>query len=365
MMPLDGTYPVLAEVLAAAGYRSAGFVANTDYCSEEVGLARGFSRYEDYTLTAGQIARSSSIIRMIARVRLLRDLIGTQDNLGRKTAPMINASFLAWLDRDKAGDHPFFAFLNFYDAHRPYLPPAPFNSRFRTPGVPLVPRLPSELGREPHDSLRVLGAIDAYDNAVSALDASLGDLLRSLETRGALTHTIVIITADHGEEFLEHGAWDHGNTLYLPALRVPLLLLLPDREAAGRTVDVPVSLSDLPATISDLAGLRATPFTGRSLARLWHDSLSGAPDTIISAVQQVPRQAIEYPASAGNMVSLVAGDLHFIRNLGTHREELYDYVKDPFERQDLSQTPAGALALPAFRASAAPLFATAPGPVAP
>lgn len=365
MTPLDASYPTLAEVLGAAGYRTAGFVANTDYCSEEVGLARGFTRYEDYTITPGQIARSSSIIRMIARVRQLRDLIGFEDNLGRKTAPMINANFLAWLDREGSGARPFFAFLNFYDAHRPYLPPAPFDTRFRTAGVPLVARLPREQGREPHDSLRVIGAIDAYDNAISSLDASIGDLLRSLESRKLLEHTIVIITSDHGEEFLEHGAWDHGNTLYLPALEVPLLLLLPDREAAGRSVDVPVSLSDLPATISDLAGIGGTPFPGRSLARRWRDSAPELPDTIISAVQQVPRQPIEYPASVGNMVSLVAGDMRFIRNLGTGREELYDYVKDPLERQDLSQTAAGRLLLPAFQAAAAPLFSAVPRPVAP
>ena len=82
-------------------------------------------------------------------------------------------------------------------------------------------------------------------------------------------------------------------------------------------------------------------------------------------MQQVPRQPIEYPASVGNMVSLVAGDLHFIRNLGTGREELYDYVQDPLETRDLSQTAAGRLLLPAFQASAAPLFSTPPRPVTP
>ena len=71
----------------------------------------------------------------------LRALIGFEDNLGRKTAPMINASFLAWLDRDASGARPFFAFLNFYDAHRPYLPPAPFDARHRMcrQPIPIVP----------------------------------------------------------------------------------------------------------------------------------------------------------------------------------------------------------------------------------
>ncbi len=358
MVPLDGTYPVLSEVLGRAGYRSGGFVANTDYCSEEVGLARGFTHYEDYTSTPGQIARSAALWRMIARVRVLRRLTGSSDNLGRKTAPMINARFLAWLERDPG--RPFFAFLNFYDAHRPYLPPAPYDTMFRTSGIPLVPRIARESGEEPQDPKRVVGALDAYDNAIAALDASLGDLLRQLEARGALANTIVIITSDHGEEFLEHGAWDHGNTLYLPAVHVPLLILLPQQRAAGRTVTAPVSLTDIPATIAELVGLVDSPFPGGSLARHLLDSAPNNSDTLISAVRQVPRQSPRYPVSHGNMVSFVTGDLRFIWNQGTGRAELYRYVGDPLERDDLSKTSVGQADLPRLRAEAARLFSGSP-----
>lgn len=361
MVPLDAAHPVLAEVLGRAGYRSAGFVGNTDYCSEEVGLARGFTHYEDYVLTPGQMARSTALGRMIARVRVLRTLVGSQDNLGRRTAPVLINRFLGWLDRD-AG-RPWFAFLNLYDAHRPYLPPAPFDTLFQTPGVPKVPRIAREHADEPRDPRRARGAEDAYDSAIAALDAALGGLFRELEARGALANTIVIVTADHGEEFLEHGVWDHGNTLYLTAVHVPLLIFTPDGDGAGTTVTAPVALTDLPATIMELAGLPGDAFPGRSLRRHWAAATAAAPDTILSAVRQVPRQAIQYPVTQGNMASLLTGDLRYIRNLGNDREELYAVSTDPLEQRDLGGTPAGLAARDSLRARTLHLFppAAAPG----
>jgi arylsulfatase A-like enzyme len=356
MVPLGTRFPTLAEVLGRAGYRSAGFVANTDYCSEEVGLGRGFSHYEDYVLTPGQIARSSALGRLLGRVQLLRRITGDYDNLGRRTAPEINARLLAWLDRRNGDGRPWFAFLNFYDAHRPYLPPAPFDTMFQTPGIPKVPRLRSGTGPEPQDPTRALGAIDAYDAAIAALDHSIGELLRQLESRGALEHTIVIVVGDHGEEFLEHGAWDHGNTLYLPAVHVPLLIFTPDGAGAGRAVGAPVSLTDLPATIMDLAGLQESPFPGGSLARHWRDSAPPAPDTVLSAVRRVPRQSPIYPVAHGTMVSLTTAGYHYIRNLGTGRSELYALRSDSMERTDLSATPARRALLRRFQGLTTNLF---------
>ena len=268
MVPLDRTYPTLAEALGRRGYRTGGFVGNTDYASAEVGLDRGFGRYEDYTLEPGQILRSSSLWRATARIAPIRRVIGNYDNLGRRTAPEISRAFLRWLDRDPA--RPFFGFLNYYDAHRPYFPPGEWPNRFRTPGVEQNPRYRREDGAEPKPApARIQGAIDAYDNAIGYLDSELGKLLAQLEQRGVLERTIVIITSDHGEEFFEHGLWDHGNSLYHPSVHVPLLVIAPGLAPAGVTVSQPVSIRSLPATVADLLRWSESPFPGASLAGAW------------------------------------------------------------------------------------------------
>ena len=83
----------------------------------------------------------------------------------------------------------------------------------------------------------------------------IGALLAELERRGELDNTVVIVTSDHGEEFGEHGLFGHHQTLYLPSIHVPLLVLLPSGASGGTRVVQPVTLRDLPATIVDLAGL--------------------------------------------------------------------------------------------------------------
>ena len=82
----------------------------------------------------------------------------------------------------------------------------------------------------------------------------------------------MIVTADHGEELGEHGLFEHGESLYRPEIRVPLLIVSPPADRSPGVVREAVSLRDLPATIVDLVGLAAgAPFPGRSLARFWRD----------------------------------------------------------------------------------------------
>ena len=114
--PLDDMYPTLAETLGAQGYLTAGFVANTYYCNAENGLSRGFDHYEDYQLSLSEFAISASLSRAILNRDAVRRLINYHDVIGRKTAPDINRAFLSWLERQS--ERPFFAFLNYLEAHR-------------------------------------------------------------------------------------------------------------------------------------------------------------------------------------------------------------------------------------------------------
>ena len=135
--PLDETHPTLAEFLGNRGYATAGFVANTMYCASDTGLSRGFTHYEDFIFpkfTAPQDGRSgqsrlgrfrknpavrggSAIARRVAALcaRVWRSFV-----FDRKDAATVNREFLDWLSRRTEPARPFFAFLNYSDAHTPY-----------------------------------------------------------------------------------------------------------------------------------------------------------------------------------------------------------------------------------------------------
>jgi hypothetical protein len=120
--PLDDTYPTLAEFLRDHGYATAGFAANTYFCSLWYGLGRGFLHYEDVALTPLEIFGSSMIGRYLVRKFSPGNRSRLTAYFERKDAATINREVLDWLSTRPDG-RPFFAFLNYYDAHDPYLPP--------------------------------------------------------------------------------------------------------------------------------------------------------------------------------------------------------------------------------------------------
>ncbi len=125
-------------------------------------------------------------------------------------------------------------------------------------------------GLSPRTPLTCGLASDAYDDCIASLDQQLGTLFAGLTRWGLLERTVVIVTADHGEQFGEHGHFRHGNSLYEPEIHVPLVIVAPSGVPAGRVVPGPVSLRDIPATVVDLLGWRGeSPFPGSSLARTW------------------------------------------------------------------------------------------------
>jgi arylsulfatase A-like enzyme len=336
--PLDRTYPVLAEVLAAKGFRTAGFVANTVVCSYEFGLNRGFAHYEDYLVSAGELARSSSLVRALSSPELV-SAAHSYRTFGRKSADDINDAFLRWLSANDS--HPFFAFLNYFDAHAPYSP-ASFAGRFGD----RPRRDPWHLRELTWRDADVEAEVEAYDESIAYLDMRIGALLRELDRRKMLDRTLVVVTSDHGEEFGEHKLFGHGNSLYLPSLHVPLIVSLPSRVPPGRRVTAPVSLRDLPATIAELAQVGGWPDeAGVSLAKLWSDEGASTPDPVASEVTFAPRLPPWFPVSKGDMASVVAGKWHYIRN-GDGSEELYDLEADPSERRNVANTVASEAIMP-------------------
>lgn len=337
LKPLDATYPTLAETLRARGWLTAGFVANTYYCGYEHGLARGFVHYEDYRASLTELLISSSLLRAVTHNAPLRRMLGNQQVLTRRTAAELNNDFLSWLARTPdAPRRPFFAFLNYYDAHEPYLPPGAKDdsplSRWPHEHTLRTARL---LNRERLSERDNQAEIAAYDRAIAYLDHQLGRLFDELARRDLLRRTLVIITSDHGEAFGEHGHYGHADNLYLPLLRVPLLVIAPGRVPAGLRVNAPVTLRDLPATILELVTHSSSPLPGQSLARFWNGSASDS--AILSAVNLAPIRPGLYPeGSTAEMRSVVQWPYHYIK-APDDSEELYDLRQDPDENHDLTE----------------------------
>ena len=323
--PLDATDPTLAEVLTQRGYATGGFVANLHYCSREFGLDRGFVHYEDYVISPGEIFLNSSLGRYFATNPKVRRLVGYYDILGRKDAAALNRSLLGWLSG--IGSRPFFAFVNYYDAHEPYLPPESFDRQFasRTPRkffqTDQSIRGARRLFKEEMTPEEAQREQDAYEASIAYLDDQLGRLFEQLEARGLLENTIVIVTSDHGEQFGEHSLFVHGNSLYRPVMWVPLLMVGPSRLPAGATVAERVNLRDLPATVVDLLGVEDGPrFPGASLTRfLEPDSAGrlGTRDPLFFEVITVQKEILR---------SVVEGDLQYIRHQRGD-EEIYDLTQ--------------------------------------
>jgi arylsulfatase A-like enzyme len=387
---MDATHPTLAEVLGARGYVSGGFVANVEYAGYETGFDRGFLHFEDYPASLAELALSSSVAEALVNDATLRNLTGEHQILGRKPADDVNRHFLDWLSKQDRG-RPFFAFLNYFDAHEIYLPPHPWDDEFRSAagrdvsGTQHFKRRVEIPHKKPVTPARIQSMLDAYDGSIAYLDHELGRLFDELELRGILDDTIVIVTSDHGEQFGEHGKFEHGNSLYRQLVEVPLVIRFPPRIPAGATVAEPVSLRDLAATALDLAGADRGGIGGRSLASLWsetsprqaHQPLLSEwagrsltpplPETHRSAlwratafvrrklgIQDSQRQGLRI-----RMKSLVADGYHYIR-LGDGTEELYDFHSDPPEERDLARSGEASEQLARFRTSLQELLALGP-----
>jgi arylsulfatase A-like enzyme len=334
-VPLGPKHPTLAEYLLSQGYETAGFAGNLIYAARSSGLNRGFVHYEDHVISLPLLVESFGGLRGW-RSLVLRVFGDEQSEWGRevRSAPDINKAFLAWLsDRSARPAQPFFAFLNYMDAHSPYRP----HRELTGSSLEDVWLRPNGAFGDPS---KLATLKELYEGEIRFLDLHIHRLLEELDARGLLDNTLVVITADHGEEFGENQrAVEHGTSLFLPSLWVPLVIMHPGKVPQGLRITEPVTIADLPATILSLGGM-APDLPGNPLSRFWD---SGGRQ---HQVGQTPLLAELRPrpwapswalVRQGKIVSLVSGNLQYIR-YGNGQEELYDIVADPWARSGLDFT---------------------------
>lgn len=330
--PLEKSPPTLAERFSERGYRTGGFVANVLYAGRDAGIDRGFQRFRDYAgFTLGEFLTSMSLVRHALDRFAWRKFFHVAEDPGRRHGDTVTAEFTEWFEQDP--NRPFFAFLNYYDAHSPRLPPAPYDTKF---GHPIAGRWPLWEEGVPYPPEDIQAEIDAYDGAISYLDDQLQIVLDTLANAGVLENTIVIVTADHGEHFGEHGLRLHGNSLYNEQLHVPLVIAYPKGVPEGRRIATAISTQDLAATIQDLAGDSSSPLPGHPLSREWTQSVPSQ-RTLVASVKKSRGQPLSYPVSRGALRTVIQYPLKLIRNT-SGEEELYDLATDPGEQHNLVQT---------------------------
>lgn len=327
----------LAERFVQRGYVTGAFTANFFYASYESGLMNGFIRLDDYERTleeatwhanltqlplAWDLRQARSVQRLWAAFREPDLRVPPKPRHDPRRAEHVIDAFLTWRGARPEG-RPYFAFLNLFDAHGEVEPPMPFARQF----------------------VRGKDGDRHYLGSIAYMDSQLERLVAALRASGEFDRTVFVITSDHGQQFGEHSLRQHGNSLYAQLLRVPLLIRHPSTLPAGLRVDVPVSLTDVPRTVSVLTGDRETPMPGHLLPPLQPATLDAHPP-VISETNMTKKWGVR--SDAGDIVSVVAGRFHYMR-WGDGGEELYDHQADPEEVRDLSATAEGLLEIQRMR----------------
>lgn len=295
--------PNLTESLKALGYRTGGASSN-GYVGPVYGFDRGFDRF---AMTDRRFGRSQAV----------HDLA------------------LEWLD-ELEGDEPFFLYVHTIDPHAPYVPPKDLRERFaprvEDPAAGSVERVRRLIkGDEPATEETIADLVALYDAEIAANDRELGRFLDELRRRDRYEETLIVLTADHGEEFYEHGGWTHRQSLYSEVLDVPLIVKMPGARYAGARVETPAQHADLLPTILELLGEPVPEgVDGESLLSFF----PGADGSVRE------RPVVSHLAIAhGPFFSVIFGDWKLITSQVAgrpHPPELFHRSRDRAERENLA-----------------------------
>lgn len=324
----------LAEVFRSLGYRTAAFSGDTRYAFiPRLGYAQGYQVFDSLGLSFSDAIGQERIVDS-AFVGLQQ--LGVVASLwNRPSAEELGRAALHWLDR---GSGSFFLTVNYFDVHGPYTPPQPWRhafSRKEKPGGRLLDN--SKPNSVPTEELQ--DEMDAYDGAILYVDHALQQLLAGLARREKLRNTLVVVTADHGELFGEHGLVFHG-TLWLPVIRVPLIFYWPGHVPAGVVVARPVSTVDLGRTVLDLIGQSRVAFPGRSLATLWqNEQMADSWPPPVSEWVREGTSRLGLSHHWEDVFSVVSPRYHYIVDPRQGRM-LFDWRQDPAEVRNLAADPA-------------------------
>lgn len=305
---------LLAEILQRRGFQTAGFYAGP-FLDPAFGFGRGF---DDYVSCMGYDAS---------------DLVdGLVESHADETNPIVLDEFGQWV-RDKARS-PFFAFVHLWDVHFDYIPPPKYVEMFdpgydgRLDGRNIAKKgFPRAL--HPRHLAHLLAR---YDGEIRYTDDTVAELLDMLREASLLEDTLVVVTADHGEEFLEHGNKGHRATMFEEVAHVPLIFWAKRGVPRNRVVETPVSLEDVTPTILDLVGIATdSPMDGASLVPLWREPAARGRD-VVGILYTGDRPWVHHAV-------IRSGTRKVIRGFAGADWASYDLSRDPAEQLPLPVSP--------------------------
>lgn len=321
---LPAVLPTLAEPLQEVGYITLG-VGRNAHLRASTGFSRGFDLYRFYPRAYLANSLGTQLLRAILPAAV--DNEATTRELARRASKLV-ARF---------SDQPFFLWLHFFDPHIPYEPPSEFLPRTfegRRFGTRFDKVREVRSGRLFPDGDQRTWIRNLYEGEIRYVDHEIGQFLSTLDRLDLFDPALVIVSSDHGEEFWEHGGFEHGHALNNEVIGVPLIVKPPKSSGTpsfeGLRVESPVSIASVRSTILDVVGASPedqTVPTARSLAPFWDGPpLEGPTDAIVSG-------ALRY---FGQQLSVVRGPYKYIRHLEGGHEELYELVSDPAESYNLA-----------------------------
>ena len=309
---------MLTEVFRDAGFHTAGFLGSF-VLAGLFGFAQGFDYFEDDW----------------------GDFVGDPwDNRDRRSALSVTNAVIKYLET-RSIPRNLFLFAHYFDPHAPHGPREPYERAYRADEA-AESWLAELQGRGKDLRTRGLGRALRYAGEVSFMDEHVGRLMDYLKKRGILDESLLMVTSDHGENFLEHHHhWDHGFTVYQSTMHGVCTLRLPHADMAGTKVDQLFASIDLLPTIARYLELPVPEGIDGEAVDLSRDGIAFAPRVRFGQATK-PYNRPETNLRWHNMFKarcLREGQMKYIQTPNKRTEELYDLAADPREREDLLKNP--------------------------
>ncbi len=346
---LEPQFTTLAETLRGQGYQTAMF-ATVEWISDIFGTTRGFDTVTNYVQGIRAMRRFFKKTTKLEKLLRLGRWYLYSGKRGKMTYEALR-DLRRWFKRDYQSDRPFFAVAHLADPHWPWFHHDQFTyangagakqPRIVTPDAHKF--IAGELDVSAAEQAQM---VDYYDGEIRFLDHYLGQTLDWLRDNGHLDNTLVVVTADHGEELTEHGLIGHGWSVYDWELHVPFILYHPEYFSGGQRVSEPVQTVDLFPTVLELLGLERGAVSNHLLGHSLQPERVRAEsrpftvsERLAPSLRRFTRMLPHFDVTPldRQLRALRLRDPQYKLIWGSDgRHELYDLAQDPGEMENLAE----------------------------
>ena len=301
---ISNSTTTFAEIMKRNGYRTAGFICGP-YLKSIFGFNQGFDLYDEHLSSIKQPDSHKDI-----------------------TSEKLTNSAIFWLK--KHGNKKFFLFLHYWDPHYDYIPPKPFDRIFDPEytgsidgtNIQKSSKINPDMDKRDLDHILAL-----YDGEIMWTDSHIGRLLDYLKVSGLFKNTIIVVTSDHGEEFLDHGDKSHRKTLYNEVIHVPLMFKIPGIDNPAKDKSLVSTVDIMPTVLNALNIKYGIDTDGISLIPIITKKHNQITRTIYSELY--------HKVMSINLVCIIKDGWKLIYDYYTKESKLYNIDIDMQEKNNL------------------------------